>query len=495
MRRKPNRVLEAVALTDYAAGGRSLARVGGKVVFVEGAVPGDVVDVLLTRSRADWSEGRAIRHHRFSADRVEPFCAHFGVCGGCQWQMLPYGLQLAWKQREVLEQLRRIGKVDLPDLLPILGAERTTAYRNKLEFTFSNRRYLSREEMEGAADAEALRGMKDSPALGYHAPRQFDKVLDIGQCHLQAEPSNAIREWFRHHALRDGLSFYDIRAQEGFLRNLVLRSTRAGEWMVNLVTGPGGEDAVGRMLSDFRVAFPETVSLYHTVNPKRNDSLNDLEPVLIAGETHLTEVLGGLRFRIGPKSFFQTNTEQAERLYGVVRDFAGLTGEELVYDLYCGTGSIGLFLHAGARRVVGVEVVGAAVADAVENARLNGIRHAEFHVGAAEDVCTEAFVARHGRPDVIVTDPPRAGMHARLVETILSVRAPTVVYVSCNPATQARDLQLLDAAYRVTAVRPVDMFPHTHHIENVVRLTLRDFPAGAPREALLLEREPESHAN
>jgi 23S rRNA (uracil1939-C5)-methyltransferase len=474
MRRKPNRVLEGVELTDYAAGGRSIARVEGKVVFVEGGVPGDVVDVLLTKSRADWSEGRVIRHHRLSADREEPFCRHFGTCGGCQWQMLPYALQLEWKEREVREQLRRIGKVEVPELLPILGAPRTRGYRNKLEFTFSNRRYLTREEMEAAGGPEEVRILKDMPALGYHAPRQFDKVLDIRECHLQEEPANAIREWFREHAVRQGLSFYDIRAQEGLLRNLVLRSTRGGEWMVNLVTGPGGGEAVLRMLSAFRDAFPSVVSLFHTVNPKRNDSIHDLEPILIAGIPHVTEVLEGFRFRIGPKSFFQTNPGQAERLYGVVRTFATLTGREVVYDLYCGTGSIGLFLSPGAQRVVGVEAVGAAVEDARENALLNGIRHADFHAGPAEDLCTEAFFGQHGRPDVIVTDPPRAGMHARLVETILSIRAPRVVYVSCNPATQARDLQLLDTAYRVAAVQPVDMFPHTHHIENVVRLDLRN---------------------
>lgn len=474
MRRKPNRVLEGVELTDYAAGGRSIVRVEGKVVFVEGAVPGDVVDVLLTRSRADWSEGRAIRFHRLSAERTQPFCAHFGVCGGCQWQMLPYARQLEWKEREVREQLRRIGKVQVPEILPIIGASRTRGYRNKLEFTFSHRRYLTREEMDAAGGAEEVRILKDRPTLGYHAPRQFDKVLEIRECHLQEEPSNAIREWFRDHAVRHGLSFYDIRAQEGLLRNLVLRSTRGGEWMVNLVTGPGGEDAVSRMLSDFMAAFPTTVSLFHTVNPKRNDSIHDLEPTLVEGQPYVTEHLEGLRFRIGPKSFFQTNPEQAERLYGVVRDFAGLTGREVVYDLYCGTGSIGIFLSAGARRVVGVEAVAAAVEDARVNARLNGIVHAEFHAGQAEELCTEPFFGIHGRPDVIVTDPPRAGMHARLVETILAIRAPRVVYVSCNPATQARDLQLLDGAYRVSAAQPVDMFPHTHHIENVVRLDLRE---------------------
>jgi len=474
MRRKQGRVLGGIALTDYVSGGRSLARVDGKVVFVEGAVPGDVVDVLLTKSRTDWSEGRAIRFHQLSQEREAPFCRHFGSCGGCQWQMLPYARQLSWKEKEVGEQLRRIGRVEIPDLLPILGAATTRGYRNKLEYTFSNRRYLTEAEMHAAGGWEEQQAWKERPALGYHAPRQFDKVLDIGQCHLQAEPSNAIREWFRAYALQEGLSFYDIRAQTGLLRNLVLRSTRGGEWMVNLVTGPREQEDVARMLSAFLEAFPATTSLYHTVNPKRNDSLYDLAPILFAGRPYITETLGDLYFRIGPISFFQTNPEQAERLYGVVRSFAGLTGRETVYDLYCGTGSIGLFLHAGAQRVVGVEAVAAAVEDARANAVLNGIAHASFHAGDVTDLCTEAFFSAQGRPDVVVTDPPRAGMHARLVETILSVQAPRLIYVSCNPATQARDLQALDIAYRVTAVQPVDMFPHTHHIENVVQLQLRE---------------------
>jgi 23S rRNA (uracil1939-C5)-methyltransferase len=468
MRKVKTKWIHDVEVTGYASEGKSLARIDGKVCFVEGAVPGDRVDVLLTKSKKDWMEGRAVRFHALSPDRAEPFCAHFGICGGCKWQMLPYEHQLRYKRQEVIENLRRIGGLELPEVAPIIGSERTVGYRNKLEFTFSHRRYLTNEEM---AARDASEDSPVEPALGFHVPRWFDKVVDIGFCHLMDEPVNAIRNWVRARAVERGYSFYDMRAHRGWLRNLVFRLCTTGDLMVNLVVGY--EDPETRpLLSDLAKAFPEIRSLYFTVNPKPNDSIHDLEPVLFSGETHVVERLCGLSFRIGPKSFFQTNTAQAERLYEIVRNTARLEGNETVYDLYCGTGSIGLCLAGRASRVIGVEVVEEAVRDARENAHLNGIGHALFFAGDVTDVCVDDFFAANGRPDVIVTDPPRSGMHEKLVGKILEIGAPRVVYVSCNPATQARDLAQLARSYRIDSVQPVDMFPHTHHIENVVGLEL-----------------------
>ncbi|MFN7280393.1 MAG: 23S rRNA (uracil(1939)-C(5))-methyltransferase RlmD [bacterium] len=473
MRKQKYRVIEGVSVTGYAAEGRSLARLDGKVLFIEGAVPGDVVDVAVTRSKKDWAEGRVLRFHAYSEDRVAAFCAHFGVCGGCKWQMLPYERQLVYKRQEVEDNLRRIGRIELPEVRQILGAEATRGYRNKLEFTFSSKRYLTDEEMRGVSPEERD-VLKSRSALGFHVPKLFDKIVDIETCHLQAGPVNDIRNWIRTEALARGHAFYDIRAHSGWLRNLVFRQCETGELMVNLVIAAPDPEERDRLLRDLHAAFPMIDSLYYTVNAKMNDSLHDLTPVLFAGNPFVTERLGELSFRIGPKSFFQTNTRQAERLYAQTKILAGLTGRETVYDLYCGTGSIGLFVSDMAAKVIGVEVIAAAVDDARENARINGIGHAEFFAGDVIDVCDDSFFERHGRPDVIITDPPRAGMHEQLVRKILEIRAPRVVYVSCNPATQARDLQLLDAAYAVTAVQPVDMFPHTHHIENIAQLTLKN---------------------
>lgn len=473
MRKQRYRVIECVEISGYAAEGRSLARLDGKVLFVEGAVPGDVVDVAVTRSKKDWAEGRVLRFHAYASQRVPAFCDHFGVCGGCKWQMLPYERQLEYKRQEVVDHLRRIGKVELPEIQPILGAEQTRGYRNKLEFTFSSKRYLTEAEMHELTPEERD-DLKSRPALGFHVPKLFDKIIDINQCHLQGGQVNEIRNWIRQEALSRGMAFYDIRSHTGWLRNLVFRQCDAGELMVNLVVATAEPEGRDLLLRDLHAAFPMIDSLYYTVNPKMNDSIHDLVPVLFAGKPYVTERLGNLSFRIGPKSFFQTNTKQAERLYEHTRQLAGLTGKEIVYDLYCGTGSIGLFVADAAARVVGVEVIDAAVEDARENARINGIDHAEFFAGDVIKVCDDAFFEQHGRPDVIITDPPRAGMHEQLVRKILEIRAPRVVYVSCNPATQARDLQLLDEAYAVTAVQPVDMFPHTHHIENIVQLTLKN---------------------
>jgi 23S rRNA (uracil1939-C5)-methyltransferase len=468
MRKGKVRLLRDVEVTGYASEGKSLARVDGKVCFIEGAVPGDRVDVRVSKSKKDWMEGRAVAFHSLSADRTDPFCDHFGTCGGCKWQMLPYEHQLKYKRQEVIEHMRRIGGLDIPEVPPIIGSQRTEGYRNKLEFTFSNRRYLTAEEM---ADRDPSDVTSFEPALGFHVPRWFDKVVDIGRCHLMDEPVNAIKNWIRDRALERGYSFYDMRAHRGWLRNLVFRLCTTGDLMVNLVLGH--EDAEWEnLLSDLAHDFPAITSLYGTVNPKMNDSIHDLVPVLFKGKSHVIERLCGLDFRIGPKSFFQTNTAQAEKLYGIAKRFACLQGGETVYDLYCGTGSIGLCLAEKASSVVGVEVVGEAVADARENARINGIGHARFFAGDVIEVCDDGFFLENGRPDVIVTDPPRAGMHEKLIRKILEIGAKRVVYVSCNPATQARDLARLAERYRVTDLQPVDMFPHTHHIENVAGLEL-----------------------
>ncbi|HTJ10719.1 MAG TPA: 23S rRNA (uracil(1939)-C(5))-methyltransferase RlmD [Dinghuibacter sp.] len=480
MRKKTETTLPAVPVTDYAAEGKALGKVDGKVIFIEGAVPGDVVDVTLGKNKKDWAEGKATRFLSLSPDRVEPFCPHFGICGGCKWQMLPYDRQLMYKEREVIENLTRLGKVELPPVQPIMGGEATRYYRNKLEFTFSNKRYRTDEEMRAfrAAAPAAPVGTRPAPppaepALGFHVPRLFDKVIDIRECHLQAEPSDHIRNTVRAFALEQGYTFYDIKQHTGWLRNLVVRVCTTGEVMVNLVLGYEDRAEGPRLMDHLLRQAPEISTLLYTINPKWNDSIHDLEPVTYYGPGHVIEQLGDYRFKISPKSFFQTNTRQAERLYSVVRDFAGLSGTETLYDLYCGTGSIGIYLSAGAARVVGVEVIGDAIRDAEENARLNGITHARFFTGDVVDVCNDVFFREQGRPDVIITDPPRAGMHEQLVRKLLEIGAPRVVYVSCNVATQARDLQLLDERYRVARVQPVDLFPHTHHIENVVALELR----------------------
>ena len=465
--RKKLVVLERVLVEDYAAEGKALAKTDGKVVFISGAVPGDVVDVQLSKNKKDWAEGRAVHFHSFSNDRVEPFCEHFGVCGGCKWQMLPYERQLQYKQNEVAQNLRRLGKIDLPVISPIIGSDRIARYRNKLEFTFSNRRFLLPSEM-GLPELDI-----EFNALGYHVPRLFDKVVNINTCHLMDEPTNAIKNCIRDFALVHEYPFYDIRQHMGWLRTLVLRICTTGEVMVNLCVAYEDKDALKNLFDHLLARVPLISTLLYTINPKKNDSLHDLQPVVYYGKGYALEKLEDFSFKIGPKSFFQTNTRQGEKLYTVAREFAELTGQETVYDLYCGTGSIGIFVSKGAKKIIGVEVIEEAVEDARENAALNHISHAHFFAGDVIDICDDAFFDTHGRPDVIITDPPRAGMHEKLVKKILAMAAPTVVYVSCNAATQARDLQLLDEKYQVTKVQPVDMFPQTHHIENVVQLKLR----------------------
>ena len=484
MRKRKNTILERVLVNDYAAEGRSLAKVDGKVVFIESTVPGDVVDVKLFKNKKDWAEGYPLQFHEYSKERVVPFCSHFGVCGGCQWQMLPYKKQLEYKQKQVEDNLKRIGKVALPSMLPIIGAGQDKYYRNKLEYTFSNREFLPEEEFRklketapGEAGAQMVSpsgGSGEGAVAGFHAKGIFDKVIDIKTCYLQDEPTNAIRLAVKEFARSNDYSFYDIKNHQGFLRTMQMRICTTGEVMVNIVFGQENKEKRERLLDFVLEKFPGITTLLYTINPKWNDSLNDLEPVAYHGKGYVIEKLEDFEFKIGPTSFFQTNTRQGEQLYKVAREFAELSGNETVYDLYCGTGSIGIFLCRKAKKIIGVEMIEAAVQDAIENAGLNKLSlSTEFYSGDVIDICTDEFFARHGKPDVIVTDPPRAGMHDKLVKKIIDVAAPLVVYVSCNPATQARDLRQLDEKYAVTKIQPVDMFPHTHHIENVVQLKLR----------------------
>ena len=478
--KKKNIVLEKVLVEDYAAEGKSLARSDGKVIFIENAVPGDVVDVRLNKNKKDWAEGSALHFHSFSGDRVEPFCSHFGVCGGCQWQMLPYEKQLQYKQRQVSDNLQRIGKVSLPPLMPIIGATETKFYRNKVEYTFGTKEF-TREKPSKIDHNDRQRFREPAPHLdtlvkiaGYHAKGFFDKIVDIETCYLQAEPTNRIRLAVKKFAIDNGYSFYDIRNHTGFLRNMQIRLCTTGELMVNIVFAQDDREKITALLNYIRTEVPSISTLLYTINGKRNDSLHDLEPVTYFGKGYVIERMEDFQFKIGPKSFFQTNTRQGEKLYNVARDFAELTGSEVVYDLYCGTGSIGIFVSKKAKKIVGVEMMAAAIEDAKENAALNNLSDATFIAGDVVKICDDSFFAEHDRPGVIITDPPRAGMHEKLVRKILDIEAPVVVYVSCNPATQARDLNWLDSKYAVTKIQPVDMFPHTLHIENVVQLKLRD---------------------
>ena len=467
MGKKKNIVLENLLVTGYAAEGKSLAKHEGKVIFMENAVPGDIVTVRLIKNKKDWAEAQVLRITGFSAERITPFCKHFGICGGCQWQMLPYEKQLEYKQDQVLQSFRRIGKLELPEIRPIMGSEKTTRYRNKLEYTFSNRRYLLREEL---ADLQ-ISAVQD--AAGFHARGIFDKIVDVDTCYLQDEPTNLIRKEVKRWGIEKGVTFYDIQRHEGFLRNVQVRLCRSGELMVNIVLGYDDEELRNALLGRLRDQFPAITTLLYTINKKWNDSLNDLQPVAFFGKGYAVEKLERFEFKVGPKSFFQTNTAQAERLYQTVRDFAELKGTETVYDLYCGTGSIGIFLSDQVKKLVGIELIPEAIADAKENALLNQVSHAAFFAGDVTAICDDAFFETHGRPDLIISDPPRAGMSDKLVAKLLEIAAEKIIYVSCNPATQARDLNLLSEKYRISAVQPVDMFPHTLHIENVTALFLK----------------------
>jgi 23S rRNA (uracil1939-C5)-methyltransferase len=444
-----------------------MVRHEGKVIFVSGAIPGDMVDIQLGKNKKDWAEGRAIKIVSPEPDRLIPFCKHFGVCGGCKWQMLPYNKQLEFKQQEAVQNLKRIGKVDIPEILPIIGSDKTTQYRNKLEFTFSNKRFLTSEEIN--TDAAVIQ----QNALGYHAPRVFDKVIDIQECYLLDDINNKIRNTIRDYAALKSFEFYDIKNHTGWLRNIIIRLTSIGELMVNICLNHDAETDRIDLLNHLLSEVPSITTLLYTINPKWNDSIYDLTPQVYSGKGYVIEQLKNKSFIISPKSFFQTNTQQAEKLYETAKDFAGLTGNEVVYDLYCGTGSIGIFVSDLAKKIIGVEVVEDAVEDAKKNAALNNIHHAHFFAGDVIKICNDDFFKKHGRPDVVITDPPRAGMHEKLIVKLLEMQSPKIVYVSCNTATQARDISLLSEKYDVVRMQPVDMFPHTHHIESVVLLTLK----------------------
>lgn len=464
MRKKQEIILEDITIEAVAAEGKALAHVDGAVVFVQFAVPGDVVDIKVTKKKKNYMEGLILRMKKPSEHRLEPFCKYFGVCGGCKWQPLPYEMQLQAKQQQVYDQLVRIGHLDVPELSPIIGSDEVQFYRNKLEFTFSQRRWIYENE-----DPESI-PEKERCGLGFHVGRFFDKVLDIDFCYLQPEPSNEIRNFIRSYALEHSLSFFNIREHSGFLRNMFVRTTEKGEVMLIICFYYEDSDARTALLDAVSEAFPQIVSLYYVVNGKANDSISDQDCILYKGEEAIYEYMEGLKFKIGPKSFYQTNTKQAYKLYSVAREYAALTGSEVVYDLYTGTGTIAQFVSSKAAKVIGIEYVPEAIEDAKINAAGNGITNCDFFAGDMKDVLTDEFVARHGRPDVIILDPPRAGIHPDVAKVILNAAPERMVYVSCNPASQARDLEILCRDYVITAVRPVDMFPQTHHVENVVAL-------------------------
>lgn len=457
--------LHEIAIDGMSSEGMGIGHHGEKVVFVEQAVPGDVVDVRVQKNRSKYIKGSANKLHKASDLRIEPFCAHFGLCGGCKWQFLEYKQQLEYKDQIVKDALQRIGKVEVEEMLPILAAPQDRLYRNKLEFTFSNRKWLSQDEVDSGEDF-------NRNGLGFHIRNYFDKVVDLENCHLQEEPSNSIRMAFRELALEREISFYDIRERKGLLRNLIIRSSSLGEWLVILVVSEFNEQ-VEKLMNDVHKKFPQITSLQYIINTKNNDSISDLEAHCLSGRDHILEELGGFRFKIGPKSFFQTNSKQAERLYEQAREMAGLSGGEILYDLYTGVGSIGIFMSEKAGKVVGLEYIPEAIEDAKENARLNKLDHCHFYDGDVKDLFGPELFEKHGKPDVLVLDPPRAGMHPDVVERIMAAEVPRIVYISCNPGTQARDIQLTAEKYNVLKSQAVDMFPQTTHIENIALLSLR----------------------
>ncbi|MUP38385.1 23S rRNA (uracil(1939)-C(5))-methyltransferase RlmD [Labilibaculum euxinus] len=465
--RKQKPLLEKVVIEKLAAEGKAIGKVDDKIVFVTGVIPGDIVDVQVNKKRKSFMEGYPVAFHKHSPMKIDAFCEHFGVCGGCKWQNLPYEEQLKFKQQEVIDNLERIGKVELNGINDILASEKTEFYRNKLEYTFSNKRYLTNEEIALSDD------IKRTPALGFHVPKLFDKVVDINKCHLQPEPSNAVRLAIKEYAFANDLSFFDIRNQEGFLRTLVIRTSTTDDIMIIVVFYHEDVEKREGLLKHLAEKFPEITSLMYVINEKANDSITDQEAILYKGEDHIFEQMEDLRFKIGPKSFYQTNSEQAYNLYCKTREFAELTGDEVVYDLYTGTGTIANFIAKQAKKVIGIEYVPEAIADAKVNSEINGISNTEFFAGDMKNVLTKEFIELHGQPDTIIVDPPRAGMHTDVVETILHAAPKRIVYVSCNSATQARDLAMMDEAYKVTRVQAVDMFPHTHHVENIVQLERR----------------------
>lgn len=466
-RNKKKPFYENVEISDIGAEGNAVARVGDMVLFTKHVIPGDVVDLQVTKKRKRFQEAYVKQIREYSKDRIDAFCSHFGVCGGCKWQMLPYDKQLFYKQKQVDDQLTRIGKLQFNKIDAILGSERNTFYRNKLEFTFSNKRWLSYEEIETANK------VKGNNALGFHVPGLFDKVINIDKCWLQADPSNQIRNYIYEYAIQNGLDFFDLKEQIGFLRTLIIRTTSTGEIM--LIISFYFEDEKNRiaLMNAVIQRFPEITSFLYVINSKGNDTITDQNTELFSGRDYIVEEMEGLKFKIGPKSFYQTNSEQAYNLYKVARDFAALDASHTVFDLYTGTGTIANFVARQAKKVVGIEYVPEAIEDAKVNSDINGINNTEFFAGDIKDILNEQFIDKHGKPDVVITDPPRAGMHADVVNAILKMQPARIVYVSCNPATQARDLAMMDEFYQIEKIQPVDMFPHTHHVENVVLLTMR----------------------
>ena len=458
---------EKVEITGAGTDGRAVARVNDMVIFVKDAVPGDLADLQVYRKKRNYSEARVVRFHSLSEKRAEPVCAHFGVCGGCKWQNMSYEQQLFYKQEQVRDSLTRIGKIDIPGIMPILGSAHTTMYRNKLEYTFSDRRWLTDEEVRSDNPPE------DMNALGFHVPGRFDRVLDIEKCYLQKEPSNSIRVLVKKYALEKGLEFFDLRAQKGFLRNLIIRTSSTGEVMVILSLFREDREEREKLLDHIFENIPGITSLMFVINQKANDTIADQDIILYRGRDHITEEMEGLTFRIGPKSFYQTNSDQALELYRIAREFAAPGPDDIIYDLYTGTGTIACFIARHCRKVVGIEFVPEAINDANANASFNSISNVEFHAGDIKDLLDSSFIEAHGAPDTIILDPPRAGLHPDVIEGVLLAGPGKIVYVSCNPATQARDLALFDRDYTVEAVQPVDMFPHTHHVENVVLLKKR----------------------
>ena len=469
-KKKPLPILEHVTITDCAAEGKALARVNDMVVFVPFCVPGDVVDLQVRKKKHSYCETEVIRYIEYSKVRAEAMCEHFGVCGGCKWQILPYPEQLKMKQKQVHDQLVRIGKIELPEFTPILGSKKTSEYRNKLEYGASNKRWITREDVVAGTQFPTMN------ALGFHITGAFDKILPIEKCHLMDDLHNDIRNAIRDYALQTQMTFFDLRQQVGLLRDVMIRNSNTGEWMVLVqfhYDEEGDEQKAKGLLQHLADKFPQITALLYVDNQKCNDTFGDLELSVFKGNDHIFELMEDLKFKVGPKSFYQTNTDQAYELYKVARNFAGLTGSELVYDLYTGTGTIANFVAKKARKVVGIEYVPEAIEDAKVNSEINGIDNTLFYAGDMKDILNDDFISEHGRPDVIITDPPRAGMHPDVVDVILRAEPQRIVYVSCNPATQARDLQLMDGKYRVETVQPVDMFPHTPHVENVVLLTKR----------------------
>lgn len=463
-RKKPLPLLENITITGVAAEGKAIAKKDDLVIFIPYVVPGDVVDLQLTRKKNSYAEAKAVHFHEYSQQRQEAFCEHFGVCGGCKWQILPYKEQIRYKQQQVIDNLVRIGKAELPEITPILGSEKTVFYRNKLEFTFSNKRWMTEEEIKSDTKYD------DMNALGFHIPGMFDKVLDINKCWLQEDISNQIRLVIKQFCKENEYTFFDLRNRHGLMRNIIIRTSSTGEIMVIVVFFEDDKEKQNALLNHIAEQFPAITSLLYILNEKANDTITDREVQVFKGRDHIFEEMEGLKFKIGPKSFYQTNSEQAYNLYKIARDFAGLEGNELVYDLYTGTGTIANFVSRQTRQVIGIEYVPEAIEDAKVNSELNEIKNTLFFAGDMKDILNEDFINQYGHPDVIITDPPRAGMHDDVIDAILFANPEKIVYISCNPASQARDLNLLDKNYKVEKVQPVDMFPHTHHVENVVLL-------------------------